>query len=69
MLEGNLARELEHGPDPSGAPVAGTQPALSTVSADARDVPAANQSSVRVTRRRARAIVWDDGGLKPFRLG
>jgi hypothetical protein len=68
MLEGNLALNLEQTPDDEPTVDARPQATLGTLPKEARAEEAANETGGR-RKRRMRGIIWDDGGLKPFRLG
>jgi hypothetical protein len=68
MLEGNGAGTIERDQEVIEVPVVQEQRLRNVVTAKERAAPAANEASVRAPRRPRRAIVWDDGGLKPFRL-
>jgi hypothetical protein len=69
MTEGNLARNIEQDPEAQVAPAVKPAVTLTAVPSD-QPAEAATQDQTSLARsKRVRGIVWDDGGLKPFRLG
>jgi hypothetical protein len=68
MLEANPVPNIEREQDFVEAPVIREQGLPTRVALNLRATPAANDASLRRARRRLRSLVWDDGGLKPFRV-
>jgi hypothetical protein len=68
MLESDASPNIERDQQVIEAPIVRETALPAAVPTAVRELAAANEPSVRRTRRRARSIVWDDGGLKPFRV-
>jgi len=68
MLEANSVPNIEREQDFVEVPVIRGQSLPTRVAVNLRTTPAANDASLRRARRRLRSLVWDDGGLKPFRV-
>ncbi len=68
MTDTNQARNIESEQTFTEAPAIREERLPSGVTPAVRETRAANEEVMRRARRRLRSIVWDDGGLKPFRV-
>jgi len=69
MLEANPVQDIEREQDfVEGPAIREAGLPAHVVALNLRATPAANDASLRRARRRLRSLVWDDGGLKPFRV-